>query len=226
MSSTTDGEPRPPAFIDADYAGWLAYHDEIKVHIEFADHPPGFPGAQVADEFWCISTGASQLDLRWMDVQLMKIGGQGSYVLTTTDTKHSWGASGSGAELLLTLSEGLLSAATWDLMLWLRSEIVRRIREERGPEADYEITEDQAVASARWEVQLRRPTSGSPDGLIVKSVEAIKRNHFVIELLDETSGTTYEVESEAVEGAAVFLSRIRKKSFSHGARGHGEDTHE
>jgi len=111
-------------------------------------------------------------------------------------------------EFVLTLSEGLLVAATWDLVKRLAREVGRRNREKGGPTDDPEVTEDRAVVSARCEVQLNR-SGGTPDDLLLESVQTVDRNHFVVELRDEESGTAYEVVSQSV-GAAVLVSRIRK----------------
>ncbi len=201
-----------PAYTDEEWNEWKDYADTVTIHVRFKS----WAGAEANDESWTIETDGAAWSKDWLARQLVELAaadagnsccGRGNYMLDATDRKTEWGASGAGFEAVLTLSENLLSEATW-VALGALAQTLRARLKAREPWPDGEpITEEEARNSAFWAVVRSRDVARGD--LRVSSVEFVDHDTVLVELLDATSGTRFTVEMNGHHDC-VRRCRVRK----------------
>jgi hypothetical protein len=217
---TDGGDQNESWWTDERWAEWRDYADSVNVIIEFTQDLT----SPVNAESWVLtpkSEAAWSQD--WLQRQLVELAtedmsvGQGLYTLDTRDQKTSWGATGAAYEIVLTLLEATLTAATWEGVKYVAKNMAAKIREqtrEKGWDSDFargRVDDHQAEWSARYRVQLRRNT-GTPHDLVLKSMAMDDDGGSTVVLYDGEAGIAYEVEVALIDGL-VEMSRIRKVSY-------------
>jgi hypothetical protein len=199
------------SYDDKEWQEWKDYADQVSVQVRFRS----WAGANDAEEHWLLQSDGAAWTKDWLSRRLINLAaadaansccGRGNYFLDTRDKKTEWGASGALFEALLTLSENLMSEATWVALGALGRELGERLRKQNpGWIATDEITEEQIHACAVWVVETDRKIPY--DSLVVDSTEYLD-GHVLVELHDP-AGVAYVVEVQT-RGDFVRLGRIRK----------------
>jgi hypothetical protein len=119
--------------------------------------------------------------------------------------RFSWGASGSGAQIVLLVSQGVVGNAAYEaLKAALRSVALEARKRLTRPISPNPLTADEATARARWLVEQRYDVAAS--SLTVTAIaETFDPRAFEVRL--EEKPIAYTVTIEDSDGLAVF-SRI------------------
>lgn len=208
------GSEHEHGYSDEEWNEWNDYADQVWVVIKFKT----WAGAEDEDQAWFIESDGAAWPKDWLTRQLVDLAaadaansccGRGNYMLDTRESKTEWGASGAAVEVILTLSENLLTEATSAAVGAIAVHLAARMKA-RHPHwlgGGDPLTEEQARASAVNTVERVR---GLPyDALELQSVEILSERVALVELLDKSSGRRYTVEVTG-HSESVRASRIRK----------------
>lgn len=209
----TPHEHNPSVWTDKYWAEWSEYADQVRVEVRFKS----WLDADDEPEFWVLESDGAEWSKDWLSRQLVELAafdaersccGRGNYTLDVTDRKTEWGASGAAVEAILTLSQNLLSEATWVALGALGQKLATRLKEKHPDWSAPPMTQEQARESAKWAV-LMRYRELTHETLDIRSVEFVDDRTVHVVLKETTSGLTYTVEIVG-HSESVRRSRIRK----------------
>ncbi len=191
---------------------WKDYADVVTVDVRFKS----WLGADDNDESWFVEADGAAWSKDWLARQLVELAtadaansccGRGNYALDTLDRKTEWGASGAVFEAVLTLSENLLSEATWLALGALAQNLRTRLKQRQGwPDVEDLFDEHVREAAMRTVAHSRGVLFAD---LEVRSTATTDSGAVLVEVRVRSSGVVYTVETKMV-GGSVRLSRIRK----------------
>ncbi len=212
----TDGPPAHDHEIepwtDEAWEDWKDYADVVTIDVRFKS----WLGADDNDESWLVEADGAAWSKDWLTRQLVELAaadaansccGRGNYALDTRDRKTEWGASGAAFEAVLTLSENLLSEATWVALGALAHNLHTRLKQRQGWPDLEELFDERVRETAMWTVVRSRGALFAD--LEVKSTASADSGVVLVEIRDRSSGVVYTVETK-MAGSSVRLSRIRK----------------
>jgi len=203
-----------PAYTDEEWEEWKDYADVVTIQVRFKS----WAGAEDNAESWVLDADGSAWSKDWLARQLVELAaadaqnsccGRGNYMLDAADKKTEWGASGAAFEAVLTLSENLLSEATWVALGAIAQSLRTRLKAKEGWPDGEPMTDEQARDTALWTVVRSRDVDR--DDLTVTSVEFVDKNTVLVELREVASGRRFTVELRG-HNDCVRMSRVRKIS--------------
>lgn len=212
MTEQHQGHESHDGYTDEAWDDWKDYADVVTVQVNFR----AWMGAEDNDETWYVESDGAAWPKDWLTRQLVDLAaadatnsccGVGNYSLNARDSKTEWGASGAVFEAVLTLSENLLSEATWVALGAVGQRLAARLKA-RNPEwSGPPLTEEQATHSAQGAVL--RASDLSHEVLKVVSVEFVEPHLARVEVRDQASGDEYTVDVRGYS-ESVRCGRIRK----------------
>jgi len=201
-------------WIEAPHSEWVEQVDRVSVELRFK----ASAGADDADEVWWINTYGSAWSRAWLADQLAQLAvighqsglsGDVLFDLDARDRRTEWGASGAVYEVVLTLSENLLSDAMWLVLGALGDRLATRLKEKRaGWSSDEDDLTDQRAREAAL-AAVQRLRGITRDGLDVRSVESLGRVAVLVGVRETATGAGFTVRVEAKSGG-VFVGRVQK----------------
>lgn len=212
-----EGHDDSPAWTDEAWDAWKDYADTVDVQVRFKS----WAGAEDNDERWQLSVDGAAWPKDWLSRQLIELAaadaensccGTGNYMLTATDRKTEWGASGAAYEVVLTLSDNLLSDATWVALGAVGQRLAARLKKEHGewPSVTEPLLDEDVRNSATWAV-LRAYDYVSYESLLVESVELLDKESAVAVVRHLETDRRYTVEVHG-NGGPIHSTRLRKIS--------------
>lgn len=208
----------PLAYTDEEWEKWKDYADAVTIQVRFKS----WAGAEDNTESWVVEADGSAWSKDWLTRQLVELAaadaqnsccGRGNYMLDAADRETEWGASGAAFEAVLTLSENLLSEATWVALGALAQSLRARLKAKDGGPDGEPMTDEQARDAALWTVVRSRNVSR--DDLRVTAVEFADHHTVLVELREVVSGRRFTVELQG-HNDCVRMSRVRRISESDG----------
>lgn len=211
--STEPPHEHVPVWSDEEWEDWTDYADQVRVEVRFKS----WLGAEDEPEYWVLEADGAAWPKDWLTRQVVELAsasaeasccGRGNYALDIYDRKTEWGASSAAIDLILTLSQDLMSEATWLALYEVGRRAAARLRAKHPDWSGPPVTEEQAAESALWAV-LRRYKESKREGLDVRSVEFVDDRKVLVVLSEAETGIRYTVEVTG-HSESLRLSRVRK----------------
>lgn len=192
---------------DESWQNYRDWADKVSVILRFVADPTG---KTVVEEWAVHPVGAATWPQDWLVRRVEELGhapdtGEPRYFLSIRENKLSWGGDSSSLQVVMDVAVGLMSAAAWEGLRKLASDLAGRMREVTSG-GSYEMTETEVEYRANWLLGERYDLA---EGDLRLTAVECSGDTGSVEFVG-SDGTAYVVELYQIDGL-VFVEKVRRQ---------------